>query len=151
MTTSKLDRQCVGDTSSKLIDSWVVDKQLSDRKPDNKQQAHRYPGGKQPGSRQPGCREPSDRHARQPTSLLPACDVNLDHAGSPIGDNAGVNTSNRLGNTKLPALCERAMSSCSHVTQQHAVERKAIHPYMQILKATIVCKQALEDKKLTAR
>ena len=37
------------------------------------------------------------------------CDVNLDHAGSPIGDNAGVKTGNRLGNTKLPALCERAM------------------------------------------
>ena len=34
------------------------------------------------------------------------CDVNLDHAGSLI---AGVKTGNRLGNTKLPALCERAM------------------------------------------
>jgi len=109
-------RQSVSDTSSKLIDSWAVDKQLSDRKPDDKQQAHRHPGGKQPGSRQPSSRQPSDRHARQPTSLLPAtvpvcaaCDVNLDHAGSPIGDNAGVNTGNRLGNTKLPALCERAM------------------------------------------
>ena len=39
MTTSKLTDKCVGDTSSKLTDSWVIDKQLSDRKPDNKQQA----------------------------------------------------------------------------------------------------------------
>ena len=113
MTISKLTDKCVGETSSKITDSWVIDKQLSDRKPDDKQQAHRHPGGKQPGSRQPSSRQPSDRHARQPTSLLPAtvpvcaaCDVNLDHAGSLI---AGVKTGNRLGNTKLPALCERAM------------------------------------------
>jgi len=37
------------------------------------------------------------------------CDVSLDYAGSPIGDNAVVKTGNRLGNTKLPTLCERAM------------------------------------------
>jgi len=41
--------------------------------------------------------------------LQSPCDVNFDHAGSPMGDNAVVKTGNRLGNTKLPALCERAM------------------------------------------
>jgi len=37
------------------------------------------------------------------------CDVNLDYAGSSKGDNAVVKTGNRLGNTKLPALCEQAI------------------------------------------
>ena len=94
----------------------MIDKQLSDGKPDNKQQAQKYPGGKQPGSRQPGSRQPSDKHSGDMQASQPAycllqcpCDVNLEYAGSPIGDNAVVKTGNRLGNTKLPALCERAM------------------------------------------
>ena len=110
MTTSKLTDKCVGDTSSKLTDSWVIDKQLSDRKPDNKQQAqaaNSQVADSQVADSQVTSTQVTYETANQLTvPVCAACDVNLDHAGSLIGDNTGVKTGNSLGNT---ALCERVM------------------------------------------